>query len=88
VAAGEAAVTAADSGKSRDMRVLVHEFRNLMAVVINYCELIVDETSDPEAVKADISEIRTAAERALVLIDELPRPPEKPTPSEAHSKPG
>ena len=62
------------------MRELVHEFRNLMAVVINYCELIVDETQDAEAVKADIGEIRMAAERALVLIDQLPRPPEAPPP--------
>ena len=70
------------------MRVLVHEFRNLMAVVINYCELIVDETQDPEAVKADIAEIHTAAERALVLIDELPRPSEGPPPHKIQSEPG
>ena len=69
------------------MRVLVHEFRNLMAVVINYCELIVDETQDPEAVKADIAEIRTAAERALVLIDELPRAPDKPPLSQTQAEP-
>lgn len=81
-------MTASDPEKPRDMRVLVHEFRNLMAVVINYCELIVDETQDPEAVKADIAEIRTAAERALVLIDELPRPPEKPPLSKTQSEPG
>lgn len=81
-------MTAAGPGKPRDMRALVHEFRNLMAVVINYCELIVDETQDAEAVKADIAEIRTAAERALVLIDELPRRPQTPSTEEAISDPG
>lgn len=54
-------------------RVLVHDFRNLLAVIVNYCELIADETADPEAIKADIVEIRTAADRALELIEELRR---------------
>jgi signal transduction histidine kinase len=54
-------------------RVLIHDFRNLLAVIVNYCELIADETTDPEAIKADIAEIRTAADRALELTDELRR---------------
>lgn len=60
-------------------RELVHEFRNLLAVIVNYCELIAEETSDPEAVKSDLSEIRTAAERALVLTDKIPVPPKPST---------
>jgi signal transduction histidine kinase len=52
-------------------RVLVHDFRNLLAVIVNYSELIAGETTDPEAVKADIAEIRTAAERALELTEKL-----------------
>jgi signal transduction histidine kinase len=78
VAAGEAAVTSTESGKPKGVRELIHEFRNLMAVVINYCELISDETQDPQAVRADLEEIRTAAERALVLIDQIPRPDKPP----------
>jgi len=50
---------------------LVHDFRNLLAVIVNYCELIAAETSDPEAIKADIAEIRLAAERAIELTDKL-----------------
>ena len=60
-------------------RVLIHDFRNLLAVIVNYCELIAEETGDPEAVKADIQEIRTAAERAIALTDKLRRPA-TPTP--------
>jgi len=52
-------------------RVLVHDFRNLLAVIVNYCELIAAETTDPEAIKADIAEIRTAADRALELTEKL-----------------
>ena len=55
-------------------RALIHEFRNLLAVIVNYSELIAEETGDPEAVKADIQEVRQAAERALALTDRLPRP--------------
>jgi two-component system cell cycle sensor histidine kinase/response regulator CckA len=55
-------------------RALIHEFRNLLAVIVNYSELIAQETDDPEAIKADIQEVRTAAERAIALTDRLPRP--------------
>jgi signal transduction histidine kinase len=73
VATGEAIVSA-DSGQLAS-RELVHEFRNLLAVIVNYCELIADETGDPEAIKADLHEIRTAAERALALTEKIPVPP-------------
>ena len=55
-------------------RVLIHDFRNLLAVIVNYSELIAEETDDPDAVKADIQEIRVAAERAIAMTDRLPRP--------------
>jgi len=55
-------------------RALIHEFRNLLAVIVNYSELIAEETADAEAVKADIQEVRAAAERAIALTDKLPRP--------------
>jgi len=54
---------------------LIHDLRNLLAVILNYSELIADESSDPEAVRADILEIRQAAERAIALTERLPRRP-------------
>jgi signal transduction histidine kinase len=80
MATGEAAVNASDGDAGAASRQLVHEFRNLMAVVINYCELIADETNDPEAVRADLNEIRVAAERALALTDKIPVPPKPSAP--------
>ena len=71
MAAGETSVSAKppeDPG-----RALIHEFRNLLAVIVNYSELIAEETNDPEAIKADIQEVRSAAERAIALTDKLPR---------------
>jgi len=55
------------------VRALIHEFRNLLAVIVNYSDLILEETNDPEAVKADIQEVRAAAERAIALAEKLPR---------------
>ena len=62
MATGEAAVGGGPEKPDPD-RVLVHDFRNLLAVIVNYCELIAAETTDPEAIKADVAEIRIAAER-------------------------
>jgi two-component system cell cycle sensor histidine kinase/response regulator CckA len=55
-------------------RVLIHDFRNLLAVIVNYSELIGQELDDPDAIRADAREIQSAAERALTMIDKLPRP--------------
>ena len=55
-------------------RQLIHDFRNLLAVIVNYSELIAEETDDPEAIKADIKEIRSAAEKAIAMTERLPRP--------------
>ena len=72
MAAGE--TTLSSEGGGLAARELVHELRNLLAVVVNYCELIADETADPEAVRSDLNEIRVAAERALALTDKIPVP--------------
>lgn len=60
-------------------RVLIHDLRNMLAVIVQYCELIPDELDDPEAVKADIKEVRNAAERAIALTERIPRTAKQPT---------
>jgi two-component system, cell cycle sensor histidine kinase and response regulator CckA len=90
VAPGEAAVTpdrrSEDEPVDQEARILIHDFRNLLAVIVNYSELIALETDDPAAVRADIQEVRAAAERAILLTDKLPRTsrraPEPPAASE------
>ena len=56
-------------------RVIIHDFRNLLAVIVNYSELIGQELDDPDAIRADVQEIRNAAERAIAMTEQLPRPP-------------
>ena len=73
MAAGETALSTQDENSEQANRVLIHDFRNLLAVIVNYSELIAQETDDREAVRADIVEVRTAAERAIVLTDTLRR---------------
>jgi len=72
VAAGETAVNQ-DGEHLDDRRVLIHDFRNLLAVIVNYSELIGEELNDPEAIRADIAEVKAAAERAIVLTEKLSR---------------
>jgi signal transduction histidine kinase len=82
MAAGEEALSAPEELSDEAWRVLIHDFRNLLAVIINYSELIAEETDDPEAVKTDIGEVRSAAERAIALTEKLRRPvASEPSPS-------
>jgi len=63
-----------DGGQPEDPdRVLIHDFRNLLAVIVNYSELIGEELNDPEAIRADIKEVKAAAEKAIALTEKLPR---------------
>jgi signal transduction histidine kinase len=74
MAAGEKAVSSDGELSDEAWRVLIHDFRNLLAVIINYSELIAEETDEPEAVKTDIGEVRSAAERAIAMTEKLRRP--------------
>ena len=60
-------------------RILIHDLRNMLAVIVQYCELIPDELDDAEAIKADLQEIRNAAERAIALTEKIPRPAKQAT---------
>ena len=75
MATGEAALSSGGEHSGDANRVLIHDFRNLLAVIVNYCELIAEETGDADAVGADIVEIKLAAERALVMTEKLGRIP-------------
>jgi signal transduction histidine kinase len=83
LATGEAALNAGGEHSEEGNRVLIHDFRNLLAVIVNYCELIAEETTDPQAVRADIQEIKIAAERAIALTEKLGRPPVPESESQA-----
>jgi signal transduction histidine kinase len=86
VATGETTLSASHDPSEEAERILIHDFRNLLAVIINYSELIAEETGDPEAVRADIGEVRAAAERAIVLTEKLRRPA-KPTLAQGDAPP-
>jgi signal transduction histidine kinase len=50
---------------------LLHDLRNLLAVILNYSELIAGEAADPGMVRADIAEVRAAAAKAISLTEKL-----------------
>ena len=74
MAPGETALSPDVEPSDEAWRVLIHDFRNLLAVIVNYSELIAEETGDAEAVKTDIGEVRAAAERAIAMPERLRRP--------------
>jgi signal transduction histidine kinase len=84
MAAGETALSPDGELSDEAWRVLIHDIRNLLAVIINYSELIAEETGDAEAVKTDIGEVRAAAERAITMTEKLRRPLQ-PTPESTAS---
>lgn len=53
---------------------LVHDFKNQLGIVLGFAELLIAETPDDDPRKADMCEIRQAAEAALSLLARL-RPP-------------
>jgi hypothetical protein len=79
VAPGEEAVSGDGEFVLDPVRVLVHDLRNMLAVIVNYSELIREELDDPEAIRADIEEVKAAAEKAIALTEKLPRPGEAST---------
>ena len=60
--------TAGPSGRARD---LIHELNNALGLVINYAILLGEDLRDQPGFADDLSEIRTAGERAADLVREL-----------------
>lgn len=49
----------------------VHDFKNQLGIVLGFTELLIAETPDDDPRKADIREIREAAQAALDLVERL-----------------
>jgi PAS domain S-box-containing protein len=50
---------------------VAHDFNNVLAVVLSYAELVLDELPPDHPSRADVGEIRRAAERGAVLTRQL-----------------
>jgi signal transduction histidine kinase len=50
---------------------VAHDFNNLLAVILNCASFVADATADDESVRADVEQIRSAAERAAKLTHQL-----------------
>ena len=49
--------------------VKIHRLKNQLAIVLGFCELLLESTPDGDERRADLLQIQTAAKKAL---DELP----------------
>lgn len=50
---------------------VAHDFNNLLAVILNYATFAAEDVADHDAVRSDLEAIRTAAERAARLTQQL-----------------
>ena len=50
---------------------VAHDFNNLLSVILSYAGFAIDETPEGSSLRADLLEVRTAAERAAALTGQL-----------------
>lgn len=50
---------------------IAHDFNNLLAVILNYASFVTEELGDDHPARADVEEIRRAADRAAALTQQL-----------------
>ena len=50
---------------------VAHDFNNILAIVANYTDFAIEETADRPGVQADLTQVRTAVERATALTRQL-----------------
>ena len=60
------------------MRVLIHDLRNMLAVIVNYSELIGEEKKWGDR-DTRVRMVKAAAERAILLTEKLPRTGQRAT---------
>ena len=50
---------------------VAHDFNNLLAIISNFTVFVIDQTTDDDAVQADLGQVHKAAERAAGLTRQL-----------------
>jgi PAS domain S-box-containing protein len=50
---------------------VAHDFNNLLTAILGYCNLLLDDVPQENAMRGDLEEIRTAGERAAALTRQL-----------------
>lgn len=50
---------------------VAHDFNNMLSVILSYSSLLLEELSQPDPMRADILEMKNAAERAAALTQQL-----------------
>ncbi|MBZ5556189.1 MAG: hypothetical protein LAO77_02825 [Acidobacteriia bacterium] len=64
---------AADPHPPTEESPLLHQFKNHLAIVVGFCDLLLHEIADADPKHADVAEMRKAAEAAMALLPELSR---------------
>ena len=59
------------SAGGEDETPLMHEFKNHLSVIVGFCDLLLRDLPEGDRRRADILEIRKAAQAAIALLPEL-----------------
>ncbi len=60
-------------GTALDDRQLLHQFKNYLAVIVGFCDLLLNDVPAGDPTHADVVEVRKAAQSAMSLLPELSR---------------
>jgi hypothetical protein len=52
---------------------ILHQFKNHLAIVVGFCDLLLEELPEDDPRHADILEVDKAARAAMALVPELAR---------------
>jgi hypothetical protein len=63
--------TGIPSGEIADGDRLVHEFKNYLAVIVGFCDVLLSELPDDDPKRADVLEMQKAARAAVTLLPDL-----------------
>lgn len=56
-----------------DDRQVLHQFKNYLAVIVGFCDLMLTETAEGDQRRRDLEEVRKAAQAAMGLLPEIAR---------------
>ena len=52
---------------------VLHQFKNHLAIIVGFCDLLVDELAEDDPKRMDILEIQKAGRAAMALVPDLAR---------------
>ena len=56
----------------------LHDVKNQLSIILGFSDILLQETNEEDPKRPDLREINAAAERALAILNQAPRPGKTP----------